>query len=44
MKKRKLNSQNPKYMVKKKGEAIKIKEKRPLGNTGKVFAVFLEDK
>ena len=43
MKKRKLNSKNPKYWSKEKLKKPKIKEQRPLGTTGKVFAVFLED-
>jgi|TARA_Y100000034_G_scaffold41102_1_gene50589 hypothetical protein len=42
-KKRKLNSKNPKYWSKEKLQKPKVKEKRPLGNTGKVFAVFLEN-
>ena len=43
MKKKKLNSQNPKYWDKSKLNTPKIKEKRPLGTTGKVFAIFLEN-
>ena len=43
MKKRKLNSQNPKYWSKEKLKKPKIKKKLPLGTTGKVFAVFLEN-
>jgi len=43
MKKRKLNSKNPKYWSKERLQKPKVKEKRPLGNTGKVFAVFLEN-
>ena len=43
MKKKKLNSKNPKYWSKEKLKTPKIKEKRPLGTTGKVFAVFLEN-
>ena len=41
MKKRKLNSRNPKYT----GEIVKPKviKKIPLGNTGKAFAVFYEN-
>ncbi len=42
-KKRKLNSQNPKYWDKSKLNIQKIKEKRPLGTTGKAFAIFLEN-
>ena len=43
MKKRKLNSNNPKYWSKEQLKKPKVKEKRPLGATGKVFAVFLEN-
>ena len=43
MKKRKLNSKNPKYWSKEKLRKPKIKNKVPLGTTGKVFAVFLEN-
>ena len=41
-KKRKLNSKNPKYWDKSKLNTPKIKEKIPMGDTGKVFAVFLK--
>ena len=43
MKKRKLNSTNPKYWSKEKLKKPEIKEKLPLGTTGKVFAVFLKN-
>ena len=43
MKKRKLNSKNPKYWSKEKLKAPKVKKKRPLGTIGKAFAVFLKD-
>lgn len=45
MKKRKLNSKNPKYWDKSKLKTPKIKEKRLICNTGsaKVYAVFLEN-
>ena len=43
MKKIKLNSKNPKYWDKNKLNEPKIKKKEPLGNTGKVFAVFLKN-
>ena len=42
-KKKKLNSKNPKYWDKSQLKEPKIKEKRPLGTTGKVFALFLEN-
>ena len=42
-KKRKLNSQNPKYWDKSRLNEPKIKKKLPLGTTNKVFAVFLEN-
>ena len=41
MKKKKLNSKNPKYHTKDKNEPVE--EKRvPLGTTGKAFAVYLK--
>ena len=43
MKKNKLNSKNPKYWSKEKLKTPKIKKKVPLGTTGKVFGVFLDD-
>ena len=43
MKKKKLNSKNPKYWSKEKLRKPKIKNKVPLGTTGKVFAVFLDN-
>jgi|TARA_Y100000310_G_scaffold272511_1_gene287518 hypothetical protein len=42
MKKKKLNSKNPKYYKHIKDNKPKIKERKPIGNTGKVFAVFYE--
>ena len=42
MKKRKLNSTNPKYSKAKKDAPI-VDKRVPLGTTGKVFAVFLKD-
>ena len=44
MKKRKLNSKNPKYWSKERLKEPKVKEKRPLGTTGKVFAVYKKQK
>ena len=43
MKKRKLNSKNPKYWSKEKLKKPKIKKKVPLGTTGKAFAIILDD-
>ena len=43
MNKRKLNSKNPKYWSKEQLKKPKVKEKRPLGTTDKVFAVFLKN-
>ena len=42
MKKRKLNSTNPKYIKNKKNKPM-IEKRISLGTTGKIFAVFLKN-
>ena len=44
MKKRKLNTKNPKYWSKEKLKTPNVIKKIPLGTTGKAFAIFLENK